>query len=71
MPEVFQGLGVFEWTILMLASCCSAIASTCGRPADLAAVHGVPTTGDFVIAAVLAVLGIGSYVAGACSRATS
>ena len=63
MPEVFQGLGVFEWTILIagvLLFCYSIHLAVDQRTSLRFMASRQPAT--FVIAAVLAVLGIGSYV---------
>lgn len=63
MPEVFQGLGVFEWTILVagvLLFCYSIHLAVDQRTSMRFMASRQPAT--FVIAAVLAVLGIGSYV---------
>lgn len=63
MPEIFQGLGVFEWTILIagvLLFCYSIHLAVDQRASLRFMASRQPAT--FVIAAVLAVLGIGSYV---------
>ena len=63
MPEVFQGLGVFEWTILIagvLLFCYSIHLAVDQRTSLRFMASRQPAT--FVIAAVLAVLGIGSCV---------